>query len=128
MTKAKEGSYSRKRGLICVELFVDFLRTWVPYVQWGEIVSYFHANSVFTRFFNFNFISIFKVECFRKISWKRCCIKLCIHVQVNLCQKLLFLNQLTHNMSTDCLLLMKTVSSEYLQNMLCTQIVVFVLF
>ena len=48
--------------------------------------------------------------------------------QVNLCQKLLFLHQLTHNMTTDCSLFMKIVSSEYLQNMLCTQIVVFVLF
>ena len=50
---AKEGSYSRKRGLICVELFVDFLRTWVPYAQWGEVVSYFHANS---------FHKIFKIK------------------------------------------------------------------
>ena len=49
-------------------------------------------------------------------------------VQVNVCQKLLFLHQLTHNMTTDCSLFMKIVSSEYLQNMLCTQIVVFVLF
>ena len=51
-----------------------------------------------------------------------------LYVQVNLCQKLLFLHQLTHNMMTDCSLFMKIVSSEYLQNMLCTQIVVFVLF
>ena len=49
-------------------------------------------------------------------------------VQVNLCQKLLFLHQLTHNMTTDCSLFMKIVSSEYMQNMLSTQIVVFVLF
>ena len=48
-------------------------------------------------------------------------------VQVNLCQKLLFLHQLTNNLTTDCSLFMKIVSSEYLQNMLCTQIVVFVL-
>ena len=48
-------------------------------------------------------------------------------VQVNLCQKLLFLHQLAHNMTTDCSFFMKIVSSEYLQNMLCTQIVVFVL-
>ena len=25
-----------------------------------------------------------------------------VHIQVNLCQKYLFLNQLTHNMTTDC--------------------------
>ena len=37
------------------------------------------------------------------------------------------LHQLTHNMATDCSLFMKIVSSEYLQSMLCTQIVVFVL-
>ena len=49
-------------------------------------------------------------------------------LQVYLCQKLLFLHQLTYNMTTDCSLFMKIVSSEYLQNMLCTQIVVFVLF
>ena len=46
-------------------------------------------------------------------------------VQVNLCYKLFFLHQPTNNMTTDCSLFMKTVSSEYLQNMLCTQIVVF---
>ena len=33
-------------------------------------------------------------------------------VQVNLCQKLLFLHQLTHNMTTDCSLFMKIVSSD----------------
>ena len=49
-------------------------------------------------------------------------------LQVNLCQKLLFLHKLTQNMMTDCSLFMKIVSSEYLQNMLCTQIIVFVLF
>ena len=48
-------------------------------------------------------------------------------VQVNLCQKLLFLHQLTHNLTTDCSLFMKIVSSEYLQNM-CAKIIVFVLF
>ena len=51
-----------------------------------------------------------------------------IIVQVNLCQKFLFLHQLTHNMTTDCSLFMKIVSSDYLQNILCTQIVGFVLF
>ena len=49
-------------------------------------------------------------------------------VQVNLCQKLLFLHHLTNNMTTDCSFFMKIVSSEYLQNMLCTQIVIFVCF
>ena len=49
-------------------------------------------------------------------------------LQVNLCLKLLFLNQLTQNMTSDCPFFMKIVSSEYLQDMLCTQIVVFVLF
>ena len=44
-------------------------------------------------------------------------------IQVNLCQKLLFLVKITRNMTTDCSLFMKIVSSEYLQNM-CTQIVV----
>ena len=38
-------------------------------------------------------------------------------VQVNLCQKLLFLHQLTNNTTTDCSLSMKIISSEYLQNM-----------
>ena len=37
----------------------------------------------------------------------------------------LFLHQLTHNMTTDCSSFMKIVSSEYLQNMFSTQIVVF---
>ena len=50
------------------------------------------------------------------------------NVQVNLCQKLLFLHQLTHNMTTDWSLFKTIVSSKYLQNMLSTQIVVFVWF
>ena len=41
-------------------------------------------------------------------------------VQVNLCQKLLFLHQLTHNMTTDCSLNYKVKPGE---NMLCTEIV-----
>ena len=45
-------------------------------------------------------------------------------IQVNLCQKLLFLHQLTHNMTTDCSLFIKIISSEYLSNILCAQIVV----
>ena len=40
-------------------------------------------------------------------------------VQVNLCQKLLFLHQLTHNMTTDCSLN----HQNQAQNMLCTQII-----
>ena len=55
--------------------------------------------------------------------------RLCLYIHiyyhlvlVNLCQKLLFLNQLTHTMMTDWSLFMKIVSSEYLQNMLCTQL------
>ena len=48
-------------------------------------------------------------------------------IKVNLCQKLLFLHQLTPNMTSDCSLFMKIVSSEFVQKMLCTQIVVFVL-
>ena len=51
-----------------------------------------------------------------------------IRVQVNLCQKLLFLHQLTHNMTTYCSLnckfntYMKIPSSEHGENMLCTEI------
>ena len=40
----------------------------------------------------------------------------------------LFLQQITRNMAADCSFFMKIVSSEYLQNMLCTQIIVSVLF
>ena len=40
--------------------------------------------------------------------------------QVNLCQKLLFLHQLTHNMMTDCSFNYKLKPGE---NMLCTEIV-----
>ena len=45
-------------------------------------------------------------------------VKLYLVLQVNLRQKLLFLHQLTHNMTKDCSLFMKIVGSEYLQNML----------
>ena len=55
-------------------------------------------------------------------------IELYEQLQVNLCQKLLFLHQLTHNMTTDCSLFMKIVSPEYLLTMLCTEIVVVVFF
>ena len=47
-------------------------------------------------------------------------------LQVNLCQKLLFLHQLTHNMMTDCSFIelqdqyMKIPWSEHVENMLCT--------
>ena len=45
-------------------------------------------------------------------------------VQVNLCQKLLFLYQLTHNMTTDCSLNYKFNTWKFqAQNMLCKQIV-----
>ena len=51
-----------------------------------------------------------------------------LFVQVNLCQKHLFSQQLTHHMTTDCLLIyqfnwIKTTISEHGENMLCTQIV-----
>ena len=43
---------------------------------------------------------------------------LAAHVQVNLCQKLLFLHQLTHNMTTDCSLNYKFNTWKFLaQNM-----------
>ena len=45
-------------------------------------------------------------------------------VQVNICQKLLFLHQLTHNMTTDCSLNYKFSTWKFQdQNMLCTKIV-----
>ena len=47
-------------------------------------------------------------------------------VQVNLCQKHLFLQQLTHNMSKDCSLNYEFSTWKLqAQNMLCTQIVLF---
>ena len=51
-----------------------------------------------------------------------------IKVQVNICQKLLFLHQLTHNMTTDCSLNYKFSIHENSklrpgENMLCTEIV-----
>ena len=46
------------------------------------------------------------------------------HVQVNLFQKHSFLNQLTHNMTTDCSLNYKFSTRKIqVQNMLCTKIV-----
>ena len=45
-------------------------------------------------------------------------------VQVNLCQKHLFLNQLTRNMTTDCSLIYNFLPRKIqIQNMLCTKIV-----
>ena len=45
-------------------------------------------------------------------------------VQVNLCQKHSFLNQLTHNMTTDCSLITDFSTRKIqVQNMLCTKIV-----
>ena len=46
------------------------------------------------------------------------------HIQVNLCQKHSFLNQLTHNMTTDCSLNPEFSTRKFqAQNMLCTNIV-----
>ena len=47
----------------------------------------------------------------------------CHLVQVNLCQKLLFLHQLTHNMTTDFSLNYSYNCNLSSQNMLCTKIV-----
>ena len=44
-------------------------------------------------------------------------------LQVNLCQKLLFLHQLTHNMTTDCSLKHENWKLKPGENMLCTEIV-----
>ena len=75
-----------------------------------------HHNGV-KVFTKWNFFKFIFYEIFSRL----------LVVQVNLCQKLLFLHRLTHNMTTDCSLFMKILSSEYLQNMLFTKIVVFVL-
>ena len=42
-----------------------------------------------------------------------------VTIQVNLCQKLLFLHQIIHNMTTDCSLFMKIVSSEHVVQTNC---------
>ena len=55
-------------------------------------------------------------------------------LQVNLCQKLLFLHQLTHNMKTDCSLnykfntwkLAENSKLKHGENMLCTEIVSYI--
>ena len=47
-----------------------------------------------------------------------------VTVQVNLCQKHLFFNQLTHNMTTDCSLIPNFSAKKIqVQGMLCTKIV-----
>ena len=47
-----------------------------------------------------------------------------ISVQVNLCQKHLFLDQITHNMTKDCSLIYQFSTCKLqAQNMVCTQIV-----
>ena len=47
-----------------------------------------------------------------------------LKLQVNLCLKILFLHQLTHNMTTDCSLNLKFRTRKIqVQNMLCTKIV-----
>ena len=47
-----------------------------------------------------------------------------VTVQVNLCQKHLFFNQLTHNMTTDCSLIPDFSAKKIqVQDMLCTKIV-----
>ena len=47
-----------------------------------------------------------------------------INIQVNICQKCSFLPQLTHNMTTDCLLNYEFSKGKFqAQNMLCRQIV-----
>ena len=95
----------------------------------GVPVSRFNMRFIFQKFLSGIFFSTI-IEGIRKFSQflTPTLLMLTVFLQVNLCQKLLFLYQLTHNMTTNCSLFMKIVRSEYLQNMLCTQIVVFVLF
>ena len=59
-------------------------------------------------------------------AWPLCllCWKKIAFIQVNLCQKLLFLHQITHNVTTDSSLNYKFNTWKFLaQNMLCTEIV-----
>ena len=89
------------------------------HIRVNTVIVFLNISNSFIMGFQAYFLFRFLVEIhYQNDTW----------VQANLCQKLLFLHQLTHNMTTDYSLFMKIVSSEYLQNMLCTQIVVFVLF
>ena len=74
-----------------------------------------------------SYIYIVKIAICEKSLWFFICFG-SFSVQVNLCKKLLFLHQLTHNMTTDCSLnkkvqYMKIPSSEHGENKLCTWIV-----
>ena len=81
--------------------------------EWGKVLKNIDKASTISRSVSYHiYISTCKQKSNKRLS---------VFVQVNLCQKLLFLHQLTHNMWTDCSLFMKIVSSEYLQNM-CTHI------
>ena len=77
--------------------------------EWGKVLKNIDKASTISRSVSYHiYISTCKQKSNKRLS---------VFVQVNLCQKLLFLHQLTHNMWTDCSLFMKIVSSEYLQNM-----------
>ena len=97
-------------------------------VQSGDNMnSYSRKKNTLFAMHRFAWVQLWNVT--KNIQWDHSFFEVAVElIQVNLCQKLLFLHQLIHNITTDCSLLMKIVSSEYMQNMLCTQIVVFVLF
>ena len=94
---------------------------------WGIFLRFFQSNINDPRTAPFSTIQANRVSNIKAANPHLCWSNW--PVQVNLCQKLLFLHQLTHNMTTECSLNYE-VSTWKLQapNMLCTQIVWFFCF
>ena len=84
---------------ICLFKLPNFLTLWS---QWGQHLSVLSSMNVWlwiVCFFN-NFVDENSVQQSSQVTGSS--ITGSFDVQVNLCQKLLFLHQLTHNMTTDC--------------------------
>ena len=91
------------------------LYTKILYSRMQKIMRIFKFDHMALE--NYHTDEISKKYIINKYSLKSLPKNLNLPIQKNLCQKLLFLHQLTHNIMTDCSFFMKIVSSEYLQNM-----------
>ena len=123
MTNGRKSSYLLKSHEVICHFIRLYLVPLPPYLR--SIMEFFSQCTI-----TWSLLSCLKSFC-SDLKSLTCIGKLCnscfVSVQVNFCQKLLFLPQLTHNMTTDCSLNYKFNTWKFQaqtgENMLCTKIV-----
>ena len=102
----------------CFDLIIDLIESVIDWII-DLIESLFYWFDWIIVWLNHWFEQIMDlIESDHWLFWPK------VTVQVNLCQKHLFFNQLTHNMTTDCSLIPNFSAKKIqVQDMLCTKIV-----